>query len=60
MKRIAFALASLSLAPLGNLLAFGSANNAPVASLDAPWRSEFGPLERHLADAAEESVFGVR
>jgi hypothetical protein len=44
--------------PLGNLLAFGSSNNAPVASLDTPWRREFHPLQENLGDAAEESVLG--
>jgi hypothetical protein len=41
---------------LGNLLAFGSANNAPVVDHTASLRRELPAIEKYLADVAERAL----
>lgn len=45
---------------LGNVAAFGTANNAPVFDHTSALRREVPYIVRHLADEAQDAVFGGR
>lgn len=43
---------------LGNIAAYGTSNNAPVADKNAGLRRELPRIVSHLGDVAEDSVLG--